>query len=432
MLLNLLGLGLLSGAGGIPPPPGGKVLLVNNSTGVMTSTDVSNPFASSNTGVSVVELARLSAMEAFTLSNLRANISAGGSGQNNLRLRKNGVNANLFASRTGTGVLEDIVNTDTLAANDTFEVQYTDTGTDSTIDWLSMNLECAEGHGCPYVAFDPGSTWEYDVASSTRFIPFSGRLDDDGVATIGPTQWKLGANYRLHGWGVQVRSPNARLNDSTFRFLADGSPVGNSIVYATTEVGRKTDITQVALSKNQLVSYDITLGAGVEDLTLISIDCLLKSVEGRSEIMAVGHNAASRAASATPTYYRLGGSNASAVDEAAARIRPGFAARIEYPRINVVANTYSAAATLEVLVNGISVISLNIGAGATGWIGDEAAFADITATDEVSVSITGGSTGSISFHGRGFTFAPIPAAGGGGGDGAGTLLRRRRRSGRRH
>lgn len=383
----------------------GKALLVNSITGPLTTGDDFSMFGADN--ASSEGLMQVLALADLTLTNLRAHIVSGGDGTNNFRMRVSGADGNLLATRAGPGTAEDLVNSDTVLAAQNFNVGYTDTGTDSVVEWCSVNMELASGHGCLYVT-TANANIVHDVASSTRFLCLGGFMATDGNATLSNCQWMVGAAYTMTAWQVRAQT-NARLNDSTFRVNVNGTQVGTAITFATTETGTKSATgMSVAIAKDDLVAYDITLGAGVEDLNLNFVGSLLTSAEGKSECFAAANGGGTnRTASATPTYYRIGGQQTQTTLEADARIRPGFDAKVEYPRLNVTANTYSTNASFEILKNGVSAINLTITAGATGWISDDALFTNINDTDELSISITGGGTGSITFRSHGFTFAPL-------------------------
>jgi hypothetical protein len=348
---------------------------------------------------------------AGTIDGLRVYISTGGSGTNNFRFRKNGANGNELATRSGPGFAEDTVNSDTLAAADNFNIAYTDTGTNSGYPYVAANIELSSGHGNLHAAMSyVGVVW--DVASSTRYAPISGDLIADGVAAadIANVQWENRSYTSCDAISIQIAA-NARTNDSTFSLNVNGSDVGTPVTIGAGLTGTFSATgLGISLSPGDLVCYSVTLGSGVEDLT-IRVMCGAFKAPAASEIWAVAQTGVARAASATANYYGLGGELFDfAAGETATRCKIGFAARCANLRCYVSANTYSGDATLKLMVNGTARITTTITAGATGWIRNGTDTYDISATDECCYEVDEGSSGSITFRSMGVSFDPIPTA----------------------
>jgi hypothetical protein len=156
----------------------------------------------------------------------------------------------------------------------------------------------------------------------------------------------------------------------------------------------------------------MTLGAGVEDLVLFRTGATLKSTNNNSDAVCGSAFGISITASGTPTYVTAAGSLLNLSDEANQRVKVGFAARIKNLRCYLSANTYSANATLKLMVNGSAVITTTITAsGGAGWYENSSDYYDIDDNDEISYEIVGGTSGSITVQSIGVTFAEIPASG---------------------
>lgn len=387
----------------------GKALMVfrNFSSAFVNAQEVNLFGAGSNT--SLEANAQASSTEAATFSNLRGNITAGGSGTNTLQFRKNGANGSQTCNRVGTGILEDTTNTDVLAANDLFNLAYTDTGTDSTFGWVSGNVEFSSGHGNFHGAANFNSA-VYDVENSTRFMQLGGTQIADAEASETPVQWKSRGYTSFEALQVRVIA-NARTNTSTFKNRINGSDGGFQIDFGAGVTGLIVDTTTPdVLVDGDLINASVTLGSGLEDLSVSFISCTLKSSTNKSEIWAAVAGGQARAASSTATYFPIGGgiNPASGLTEANARVKVGFAASVSNLRCYLSANTYTGDGTLKLIQNGTAVMTTTLTAsGGAAWYENTADTITIDDDDELSFEIDEGTSGSISIYSIGITFSAL-------------------------
>lgn len=348
-----------------------------------------------------------SCTEAATFSLLARRFTGGGSGTNDVRFRVNGANGNQLASIVGAGYAEDSVNTDVLAAGDLFNLTAIDTGTDpTTIQFAKANVEFTSGHGNFHGSCAPLAVI-FDVGAAVRFIPLGGQLAADGGVTEADQQWRNRGYTSVEAIQVRVTA-NARLNDSVFRLRVNGANAGTAITFAAGATGLQTVTGMgVALADGDLVCMSVDLGTGVEDLTVSFVAATFKSTSNKSETWAASPGGVVRAASATPRYHKPGGDfgDNTALTEANARIKVGFAARISNLRTYVSANTYTGDATLKLFVNGTAQITTTITASTTGWFENSVDTFDIDDNDEVCWEIDEGTSGSATFRSCGMTFS---------------------------
>lgn len=352
-----------------------------------------------------------SCTENAVFSKLRANIIAGGSGTNNFQFRDAGANGSQLATRAGAGVCEDTVNTDTLTAGDLFNIAYTDTGSNSTISWMAANIEFASGYG----AIQGAAAYTgvvFDVASATRFIGLAGDLAADGEATEANVGFKVRGYTTFEALQVRV-SANARTNDSVFRNRINSANGTGTITFAAAETGLKTALGLAdAITAGQIINASITLGTGVEDLTVRFVATTLKSTSTKQDVWSQQFGGTNRAASATANYVPIMGfmpSIATTLTEAETRMKPGFAGTASNLRCYLSANTYTVFGTLILMKNGVAAITLNITAlGGAAWYentSDTVAFDD---DDEFSLEFDEGTSGNITIQMAGLTLA-IPS-----------------------
>ena len=388
-----------------------KALLVGVSQSTFANGEEQNLFGWQNDTTTEVNT-QASATEDCTFSNLRININSGGSGTNNLRFRDAGANGNQLATIAGAGIAEDTTNTDSLTAGDLFNLAYTDTGSNSTVSWVTGNISLASGYGC----FHGAASWSgtiHDVASATRFLPINGNLSGDGL----PAEASVG--FKARGYdtfeALQVRViANARTNTSTFRNRINSGDGTGQIDYAAGATGLVSDtLLADSIADGQIINASLTLDTGVEDLTVSFIGATLKSTTSKQDCWAQVQDGTARAASSTATYYAIGGAIAlSTFTEAQCRIRPGFAAVVSNLRCYLSTNTYTVNGTLKLYQNGSPVITTTITLlGGAAWYENTSDTITIDADDELSFEFDEGTTGDITIHSVGITFAPV--AGGG-------------------
>ncbi len=375
------------------------------------ATGMETPLFGDNTSGSTEANTQVTATEACTLSDLRGTINSGGSGTNTFQFRKNGANGNQVASRAGTGVFEDAVNTDALITNDLFNIAYTDDGTDSNC-WIGANVEFSSGHGNFHgaAASNGGSGATFNNDSATNFLPFGGSLNGDAEAgTEADAQWKNRGYTSIEALQVRVSS-NARTTTSTFKDRKNGADGGFQIDYAAGITGTVVDTsTASSLSDGDLINVSLAMGSGAAENLVVPFVCgTFKSTTGKSEIWAGDAAGEPRTASGTANHSAIGGGLViNTVSDANYRSKIGFAAVVSNLRCYVSANTYSGNCTVKVKKNGTSVITLTISAGATGWQENSSDTNTITDTDELSFEYDEGTSGSITIQSVGITFSAI-------------------------
>lgn len=382
-----------------------KALMVSATASSLSSGDFANIAGYGNDSTTET-FARIQATEAATFSNLRARIISGGSGTNNFQFRNNGADGNQLATRAGTGDCEDAGNTDTVSAGNPFDVAYTDDGSASVISWLAANVSFSSGHG----NFHVGATYNgsvHDVPSSTRFIGFAGTLSGDGLATEAQAAWRSRGYTSVEAIQVGIES-NARTNDSTFRNRINAADGTGVITVGAGVTGLLTDTTiGDSLAAGDGFCMSVALGSGIQDLVLDQVGITLKSSSLQSETWASFAAGLARAASATPNYYCIGGRLNGSLTEAQERVKPGFAGVAKNLRCYLSANTYTANGTLKLMLNGSAVLTTTITLlGGAGWYENTADTVNFDDNDELSFEIDEGTTGSITIHMIGITFAP--------------------------
>lgn len=370
-----------------------KALMIGTEGQTLTSGEEGQFGGQCNTTVEANH--RWPVFETLTLSGMKARVASGNSGTATFRLRDTAANGNQTFAITGAAGNDAAALTDTLTSGDDFNWSYTDTGTDSVVDYVACNIEFAGKHGC-YHAASNTLQQNIDFPNATRYQPISGLLEADGASEIADAQWRNTGYDEIAAFSIRVNN-NARVNDTIFRINVNGVSVGTAITFAAAETGRKNaSALGIVLREDDLVCLEHTLGAGTEDMDLESIVVVLKSSSTESALIwgrPLQSNA--RAASATPNFYMPGGSNALETTEADEQVSLGFNGSLSFLQIYVPANTYTAAATWSLRVNGVDRIIVTIPAATTGWFRNPVDRINVLSTDLISFGLVGGTSGSL-------------------------------------
>lgn len=347
--------------------------------------------------------------EAATFSGLAWRHTAG-SGTNTMRFRKNSANGNQVASRDGAGFAEDTTNSDVCVDNDLVNHSFAETGSNADAVFVRENVEFSSGHGNFHICANAGSALNLNF-SATRYFPISGALATPQI-TIATAQWKNRGYTSVEALQVNVIS-NARVNATTFKVNVNGVNQGTLTIGAGIVGLQEVTGLGIALADGDLVCVEWSAGAGSQSFLLTSIALTLKSTSLSSEIMGQRLLSAgyTRAASATPSYLKLGGNLEAVSSEADARIRVGFECVGRNLRTYIQTNTCTGDQTFKLFVNGVAVITKTIGAGVTGWVENEDDTSNFDDNDEACYEVVGGTSGSCLFRAAGITFSPLVAGG---------------------
>lgn len=335
-----------------------------------------------------------------TFSKLGFNIITGGSGTNNAQFRDAGANGNQLATVAGANPAEDAVNTDALSAGDLFNLALTDNGTTPEFAWVKANVEFATGHGAFHGSADFNGVI-LDAESSTRFIAINGDIAADGSATEANVAMR---NRAYDTWAaMQVRAAaNARTNDSVFKNRTAAGTDGTGAITFGAGVSGLLQDTAIgdAIADGAAICVSVTLGTGVENLDCRFVGATLTSSTQECDCCIAIQAGIARAASATAHYLPLGGyiESLTALTEAQARVKPGFAFTARNPRCYLSANTYTVDGTLKLMQNGSAVktVTITAGGGAAWYELAESVTGDDN--DELSFEIDEGTSGSITIH----------------------------------
>jgi hypothetical protein len=392
-----------------------KSLMVMAANATQATTSESN-LAGAATAATTTEVnTQMAATQDATFSLLGCNIISGGSGTNNMQFRDAGGNGNQLATRAGTGLATDAVNTDSLTAADLFNVAFTDTGTDPVHSWLKVNVAFASGHGC-FHASAAYAGINNNNQSDTRYNSLNGGLISDGTGTEAAAQLK---NRAYNNWAaIQVRvTANSRTTDTVFTNRINAGNGTGVVTFGSGVTGLLQD-TAIgdAVADGDLLDVLCTTSTGTQNITVTFIGATFTSAGTKSEVAAQLVTGSARAASSTASYVPLGGNLgtlAAGYTEAQSRVPVGFDGVASNLRCFVGANTYGGTATLKLIQNGSAVITTNItAAGANQWYENTSDTVTFVAADTLSFELDEGTSGSATFHTLAITLEDVPASAG--------------------
>ena len=331
----------------------------------------------------------------FSLLGRNCGVSSGVS--NLIRLRVAGANGTNVADGGGTGWVQDLTNRDTIAANTLVNYTYgTSGGFNATYGATVISFEASSGH-VSYAGAGRVTGFVYDVASSTRFLRFAGELVADGETVEANCQLRNKTGTRLSGMQVNVLG-NARLNDTVIRSRINGVDGNQVITIPAGGTGLFIDTSNTdTIAANDLYCASITTGTGIEDLTINFVAVGVENASTHQNELALRSGIAARGASATEHFLPLGGHWNPTRTVTYISLKPGFNGTVSNLQCYISANTYTGSFDLNVQLNGVDALTLTVAAGQTGWKENTGSFV-FAPTDELRLSIVGGTSGSITIQ----------------------------------
>ena len=365
-------------------------------------------FGSSQTGSSE-SIARYTATEEATFSNLSFNFIASAAGTNTLRFRNNGATGNQTATRSNAGYATDATNTDTVSAANYFNTNLT-AGSSIVPSIISSVVSFSSGNGCFYgnqniagILLAAGRTYYYSIG---------GTFDGGTAGSRAQAQWKIRGPNTLAAVQINV-SGNTSSYSTTFDVEVNGTVIQTITVAPATNGPQSLTGLSNALADGDLINFRVVTGAGTGTFSVLLMGVTLKNSANTKSNIILGRTSSpqSRAASATANYFPIGGDvrvGTVAVRTLAQMEMPiCFANKTSQLRIYLSANTYSANATLKLFQTGSAVMTTTLTAATTGWFENTTDTITGTSSDLYAYEIVGGTSGSISITQMGMTIAEV-------------------------
>jgi hypothetical protein len=198
-----------------------------------------------------------------------------------------------------------------------------------------------------------------------------------------------------------VVQTNTRVNDSTVISRKNGSNGNISITIGAGLTGTFSDTTHTdTLTSGDTFCFAITLGASAGTLGSPMLNSVITSTGATNDLFSVSAGN-SRTAGASANFAPITGalSTLASTTESLFQLQHGFPVKITNLRVYVSANTYTGSAAVKLRVNGADGNqNITVGSGLTGIFEDNSNSDTVVATDNVCVSVAGGTANSATFN----------------------------------
>ena len=409
-----------------------RYVLGQSAQGNQVDATTTNYFAVKNTwnggGKTAETSVQLPSLVAGTFSNFNFRMSSNSQNSGNavITSRKNTADANITVTIPfgTTGDYQDLSNSDTIAVNDTYDFSCVCNGTGGALTFYSTINFKASSYDVVQASCGTAAT---TTASTMFFIPVASICTT--VSTETDAQIKIKNSVTVKNFQIRIVT-NARVTDTVYSSRKNGANGNATITVATTLTGVFTDVSNSdSLADGDLYCFSFTTstGGGTISCHLFQAQYQYSSQIYDSFDFSLASAGVARAASATKQYVQMfGGTHSSWAAESVRRQLVPSPITVTKFSCFVSANTYSVSATSTIrknLADGKATLTLTN--AVTGEFEDVTNSDSYVAGDIISISMVGGSTGSLTNTWWGIQVvdavpkvnALIVAGGGGGGAG---------------
>lgn len=347
-----------------------------------------------NTGFTTETDAQMTYRSAGTLANLYVCVTTNTlTASTTVRTRKSAVNGNQSISigSGATGIFEDTVNSDSVAAADKLNYQIVTgaTGTSLLISQFATTFLATTNTVKKHVVGANNSS--ISSASTTSFWGISGTALTTTEANV---QYRSRVTGTLTNLQIQIPS-NARTTTTTFGSRKNTANGNLTISVGSTATGIFEDTTHSdSVVPTDLINLFITTGTGALVLRYDNLGVELTTTDGSSVFHASNGGTLTVATSIT-SFIAIDGSGSVMTTESQARNTPRFSFTAGNYQARIVTNTITASSTFSVRQNGTTTgVGVSIGSSATGIFEDTVNSVSIVATDTVDHQIVTGASGT--------------------------------------
>lgn len=337
---------------------------------------------------------------AGVISNLGVYVNGAGTGRTlKSRINVAGVgNLNVPITDSVAGPYFDDVNTDSISAATFLDFIETNPSTATTYRWVAFAYQANSGHVGLYATGKSGSAT--NGAAGDNFLPLSGFCAVNATEARAQTEVRVAGSFDYIGLNLLANTYNQIVAVTSRKNGANGGIAFN--ISAAAGAGHfESSGGSDSLVSGDLVCLDFNMPAGSGVFIVNHSICEITAAGGvaASDHFMVGGNANTRNAGWGTTHYLAPVGqmeNFTNTSEAEVRIRPGFACTIKNFRLKPSVNTYTTNGTVVLRKNGVDKITLTIpNTGAVTLIEDAISTLEMSASDDFSISIVGGTSGNL-------------------------------------
>jgi len=322
---------------------------------------------------------------AGTLSDLWVRVAAGGS-SSAVTVRNGAADTSITVVPTGAGEFTDNTNTDAVSAND--KINFGITVAALTPEFFS----CV-----------------FDATSDTVFILNVVDNNGDAIAgtdfqymnqTLGPSNSALANTHLLRSAGTITRtyifvSSNTTSGNGSASVAVNGTATAQSAVITAATTGLFEDTgSAVSYSAADTVETELIEGSGG---ATVYTTCGATFISTNSKQDCIGVVAGTRTASATVHFWPISGREVDDnTDEERIKHSMQYDGTASNLRIHALSNSYTGNATFTLRKNGVdTAVTLSHTAASTSLIEDTVNTVTFVAGDDLSLSYTGGTSGTL-------------------------------------
>jgi lambda family phage minor tail protein L len=338
-----------------------------------------------------------------------ANYGSSTSSSRIIGLRKNGATGVDWTGITGSGAgvfVDDAGAAGSLsvAANDLVCLNARTTSGNSTWYGQTANFVSAGSAGVTLLWIGDTAGVAFASASTSRRVGLHGHsaIYADG-STLSRTKIAVSGTLRVPHTYITANACSDAVN---IELWENGSATGFGLSVAAGATGMVTSLLGPAtygVTAGNEYDWRVTKGAGGSTFTWTGIGVTLEASSGAKSMVIVRAGAGvSRTGSATSHYMPIMSRGiGSLATEGFATIKPGFFGRLSQIRVLTASAGYDATFTVRKNTGGgaaDTAVSVTQSSGASGWAENNSSTVDFNPTDELSISWTGGTSGSTQLH----------------------------------
>jgi len=319
-------------------------------------------------------------------------------GTNTYQSRINGGNGalNIAVTAAATGIMQDLTNIDNVVSGDLHNFQLSTAGTTGSMPQFNMSFVYTSKQN--HVALLSNVLGSGALSASTTYYWCIAGRSSQNHTTEASVQVRMTSGATIKKVGAHVSAHTAG-SDSTMASRINGANGAISVTFTAGGTGFFEDLTNSDVTdSSDDVNFAFTTPVSFTSITVDSVSCNLENTKNSyyEEIGSLSSGRA-RTASGTMTFQSHQGNIGGQATEANAAIQHRFSGIMTAAKVYVSANTYTGTSSFVMRKNGVTEISANITAGATGLM-EATGTLTFNETDLINSGVVDGTSGSMTTH----------------------------------
>src|SRR6185503_19577092 len=315
-------------------------------------------------------------------------------GTTSFTVRKNGADTGIVinVSTTGAQLVEDLINTVSVAAGDTIDLKTVPGAATGTfaINVMSLSFKADDGKSCQLLGVARSAN--LSVSSGNRYVPLGGDSTPDSTEAEAKCRQRKAGTYQ---YLYVVVTANARTTSTTLRTRKNGANGNISVTIGAGATGVFEDTSNVdTVAVDDDYNFQFVTGSGSETLRY-SVIAISFFADDNSGCFVTGNLNTVTVAANTTTYFTPGGTTNASTEVSRQR-------RIRQTKIIVVGmscylvqNSVTANSTLTLRRNGANVNNaIILTASTTGFFSVTNQTDEFGWGDDMAIQLVTGATGT--------------------------------------